>query len=536
MNHLLKKPHLLYLLTIIALGAFLRFYNLNWDQGHYLHPDERLYVNASNIKLPQSFEEFLSSDSPLNPNMFYYGSFPLFLYKAVYTIFTPTESFLVTSRFISSLFSILTILVVYFIGKILFSNKVGLVAAFIFAFSVGSIQHAHFNTTESILTFFLSLITLFSVYLLKQKTYIFAIFLGILTGAAYATKIIGLTFLFIPIISFILIFFKKRKILKLIISIITFIILSIITGFLLAPYQVIDYEQFSREQAYMQGVTYGKDKPPFIIIYEGTLPYVYQITKILPFTFGFISFPLALIGLFFLLKDFINNKESKHLYIFILIYPLLYFLWVGEWYAKFSRYYMPLFPFLSIWTAYILGRFKKTILILVLCLISINGIIFLKIYQKPNTRIQASEWIYHNVPNKSILLGEHWDDNLPLPIANWYKQYNMMQLSVYDQDSYAKISQLSENLGKGDYFIISSRRVYYSILKNEKVYPYTSRFYRLLFAGQLGYRQVATFTNYPFFFSDDVADESFQSYDHPPVYIFKNEKKLPPDQISNMLL
>jgi 4-amino-4-deoxy-L-arabinose transferase-like glycosyltransferase len=524
------------LFLIIVLGAFFRFYNLNWDQGHYLHPDERLYINASGITFPRNIESFLSVQSPLNPRMFYYGTFPLYLYKIVNVFLLPSIGFPIASRIVSAILSIITIPLIFLLSKQLFSKKISLMATFVFTFAAGLIQHAHFNTTESALTLILTLIALLSIYLIKGKNYILALSLGILVGIAYATKIVGLTFAFIPIISFIILIIKKIKISKIVLLIFTFIIAAVIMGFLFAPYQIIDYKQFSQEQTYMQNVTYGKEKPPFVIIYENTIPYVYQITKILPFTFGFISLPISLLGLFFILKKILKEKEGYFPYVYILAYPILYFLWSGAWFAKFSRYYILFFPFLSIWAAFFLNKLRKVYIIILLSLIAINGTLFLQIYLKENTRIQASKWIYANIPNQSKIVGEHWDDNLPLPITNTFGKYFVAtQLAVYDQDSSEKISKLSKDLSENDYFIISSRRVYYSIIDNKDKYPLTSKFYKLLFDGKLGYKLEKTFTNYPFYFNDDFADESFQSYDHPPVYIFRNTIYMSSTQIEKLI-
>jgi 4-amino-4-deoxy-L-arabinose transferase-like glycosyltransferase len=526
----------LILLLIILIGSFLRLFNLDWDQGHYLHPDERLYVNTSNISLPKSIAEFFSPESPLNPKMFYYGTFPLYIYKIINVIIFPSINFTIVSRLVSSVFSIFTIPLIFFLSRHLFSKKISIIATFIFTFAAGLIQHAHFNTTESILTFLLTLITLLSISLVKHKNYILVLSLGILVGIAYATKIVGLTFILIPAISFTLIV-KKIKPLKIITLTLAFVISIIIAGFIFAPYQIIDYNQFSSEQSYMQGVTYGKDKPPFIIIYENTIPYVYQLIRIFPFTFGFISLPLALIGFYLILRLYFKRKTNSSHYIFILLYPILYFTWSGVWYAKFSRYYILLFPFLSIYAGYFLSKLKNIYIIILLSLIAVNGMLFVKTYSKENTRVEASKWIYNNIPNQSKIAGEHWDDNLPLPITNNFnKQYEMSQLAVYDQDSPEKTLKLSVNLAENDYFIISSRRVYYSILRNKDKYPTTNNFYKLLFNERLGYKLEKSFTNYPFYFSDDFADETFQSYDHPPVYVFKNIDKFSANHIKTLIL
>lgn len=524
------------LLLIILLGAFLRFYNLDWDEGHYLHPDERLYVNSSNIYIPKDLSLLFSPDSPLNPKMFFYGSFPLFVYKITQVFFFPSLSFLFVSRLVSSVFSVLTIPLIFLVSKILFNKKIGIIATIIFAFSTGSIQHSHFNTTESILIFFLTFILLLSIKATKQKNYLFFIPLAILSGASYATKIVGLTFFIFPLMSFIFIFLKEKKFKKIICFMLLFVFLSIVSGAILAPYQIIDFHHFNEQQNYAQSIVSGKYKPVYTIIYEQTTSYIYPLLKILPFTFGFISLPLSLIGLVIILKGFKEKKKINYIYLFILIYPIIYFFWAGSWHDKFSRYYILLFPFLSVWASIALVKFNKSIILVLIFLIVANGALYLNIYIKPHTRVAASTWIYQNIPTQSSIAGEHWDDGLPLPLpANLGKQYKIIQLPVYESDSLEKISNLSIALSQNDYFVISSRRVYYSILVNSKQYPYTSKFYKLLFEGKLGFKLVEKFINYPLYFSDDFADESFQSYDHPPVLIFKNERRFNHDEIFNLI-
>jgi 4-amino-4-deoxy-L-arabinose transferase-like glycosyltransferase len=526
------------LFGIFIIAGFLRFYNLNWDQGHYLHPDERLYTNASNIYLPSNPSDLLSPDSPLNPQMFYYGSLPLYIYKLANVYLLPFLSFNMTGRFISALLSTLTIYLVFLLGKTIFDKKTAILATIIFAFSAGLIQHAHFDTTESILIFFLTLITLLTAKFAVKKNYLLLPILGACVGLSYATKITGLTFILLPLLAIAYEFFKTRHKQKLLSFVFLFFLTALIVGIIAAPYQIIDYNQFKSEQAYMQGVTYGDSKPPFVIIYERSLPYIYPLIKNLPFTFGFLSLPLSLLGLYLLLKNEMGENKKKFLCFLLTLYPLIYFLWAGAWYTKFSRYYILLIPFLAIWAGYALSKFPKKIILIILIFITINGALYTKIYLSPNTRVQASEYIYQTIPAGAFIAGEHWDDNLPISIENLGSSasYKSTQASVYDPDSLQKVNQLSENLSQSDYFIISSRRVYQSILNNEKLYPYTSNFYKKLFAEKLGFILEKKFTNYPYFLSDNFADETFQSYDHPPVLIFKNTSKLKAKELEALIL
>ena len=64
----------------------------------------------------------------------------------------------------------------------------------------------------------------------------------------------------------------------------------------------------------------------------------------------------------------------------------------------------------------------------------------------------------------------------------------------------------------------------------------TSQYYRLLFAGELGYELVAEFSAYPrlgsWVIRDDHADESFSVYDHPHVFVFGNTGRLSKDELA----
>lgn len=541
-TRLLSKKNIL-LFILLSVSAFLNIYGFGWDEGRYLHPDERLYVNASNIQLPKSLGEFLSPSSPLNPRMFYYGPLPLYLYKLT-SILTPfINNFLFSGRILSAVITVCTALIIFYTAKLLFNEKTGLIALILFIFSPGIIQHAHFITTEAILTFFLSLIVFLCCLIVKKNRFTLFPYVGLILGLATASKITAATFLIIPCAAFISLLIRAKEKSKIILYFCLLFIIFLFSSLILAPYQIIDFNRFSEEQRYMQSVVLGFNKPPFVIIYEGTIPYLYQLFRILPLTFGFVSLPLAVLGFFMLVRKLYRAPRS-FLLIVLLIFPLFYFAWSGAWFNKFSRYYIPLIPFLSLFAAYSFMKFKKSIRIFFLLLIAANGIIyFTNLYLKPNTRVTASSWVYGAIPGKSTVAGEHWDDSLPLPILdkgkNQYylpEQYNLVSLAVYDQpDDSKKIDILASQLSQSDYFIISSRRVFYSILRNASIYPQTSLMYKKLFSGQLGFRLEKQFTNYPFFISDDWTDESFQSYDHPPVYIFKNEARFPPEKIAFLI-
>lgn len=160
---------------------------------------------------------------------------------------------------------------------------------------------------------------------------------------------------------------------------------------------------------------------------------------------------------------------------------------------------------------------------------------FSSIYLREHSRVVASEWIYKNLKNNSLILTEHWDDGLPLPISppagGYDKKFRSEQLPVFDQDTPEKWQRMDEMLSQGDYYILSSNRAWGSIQTASQKYPLMNKFYKDLFEGRFKYKKIKEFMSYPEFqisnfkfqIDDSSADESFTVYDHPKVMIFKRQ-------------
>lgn len=211
----------LILFSIIILAATLRFYGLNWDQGHHLHPDERaIIMTVDGLSFPKTVEAFLSVDSPWNPHFFAYGSLPFYLLFIVSQLLTPVDPHLaeymlldVPGRFISTISDLATILILFLLGKKLFNKKVGLIAALFYSISVLPIQLSHFYAVDTLLTLFI-VTTLYQLIIFYEKPTIKrAILIGVLFGMSLATKI-SATVLAVSVgaslaADFLLLFFKQ---------------------------------------------------------------------------------------------------------------------------------------------------------------------------------------------------------------------------------------------------------------------------------------------------------------------------------------
>jgi len=217
---------------------------------------------------------------------------------------------------------------------------------------------------------------------------------------------------------------------------------------------------------------------------------------------------------------------------------LAYFVYIGSWYAKFNRYLVPFIPAVILLTSLAFNHIKShklyKVLLSVLLLVNLVwSLAFLQVFKKEHTRITASRWITNNVEDKSSILVEEWDERLPTN-TNSDLTYQFQTLKLYQIDTQQKFINIAEQLAKGDYLIIASRRLYKSIPRSPK-HPLTKQYYQLLFEEELGYEQITQFSSYPSIFGieikDDGAEETFQVFDHPSIIIFKNTGQLSDEEI-----
>ncbi len=555
------------LTLIILLAATFRFYNVNWDSGHQLHPDERAIIMAvDKLEFPNTFTEFLSPDSSWNPDFFAYGSFPMYLLRVTgdsLSVFDPSlgqyASLHLVGRVMSALADLISVYLIYKIARKLFNPPTGLLAAFFYTASVLPIQLSHFFAVDTILTCFI-LATLYSLlHFYEKPTFNKSLLTGVLFGLALATKISAII-LVLPIelalfADLILIFLKKPPKFKHWLPLISPLIKRLFThGFVMAfatfltfaifePYALIDFGNFWSQTLQQSELTKNPFYFPYTLQYVGKTPYVYELKNVFFWGLGPLLSTLAFTGvLYFIFLIFKKERDTRFVKEFIIFtFFLSYLLVVGRFSVGFMRYMLPLYPFFALFAAALVYKIINNIksrnlrivisyILFIICLIW--PLSYLNIYSKNNTRVDATTWITQNIPAGKTLAIEHWDDGLPLAIQS---NYQMLTLNLYDPDTEMKWAQINAQLAQADYIIIASNRLYTPLQKltdcsklpAHRCYPRTAKYYQVLLSGQSGFKKIAEFTNYPTVpifnipINDQGADESFTVYDHPKVMIFQ---------------
>jgi 4-amino-4-deoxy-L-arabinose transferase-like glycosyltransferase len=182
---------LLVLAGILLVGGVFRFYNVNWDEGTYhIHPDERhTTMVVTSIQWPTSLADYFdTSRSPLNPRnvdkVFFYGTLPLFLTKSVATVVDRTgyDEIHLVGRVLSGLFDLGTVLLLYFLARRLFDRRVGLIASLLLALTALNIQGSHYFAVDTFLSFSVMLTIWFTIDVAEGKGWFSFLGLGLSMG------------------------------------------------------------------------------------------------------------------------------------------------------------------------------------------------------------------------------------------------------------------------------------------------------------------------------------------------------------------
>lgn len=518
----------------------MRFYKLDWGEGFFFHPDEyHIAIAVNRLHFP----------SNLNPELFSYGSFTVYLIYFSKLILQSINSGLsdinpiLIGRFYSALFSTITILLVFLLSKQIFSKKkFALLTSLTVAISPGLIQQAHFATPESTLTFWLfATITLWVSWLSKKRGKF--LFLSAITlGAAAATKIVAITYL--PILA-IMPFIKNgsyslKSIFNKFISVIFLLSTCLLVFVALFPYSFLDKNGFLHSMKYEGAVAKGEQIVFYTRQFINTTPFIFQFTKVLPYTLGPVILLLGVVGVVFILVDLIINFSKKRVVnkkmIIILLCFLAYFVPNVILFTKWSRFMAPTFPFFSIFAAFSIyyiynlkGQIARLVSLLLTTLVivfsTVWGLMFFSIYKNPDVRINSTEWINQNITQNSNILTEE-GNTLEVPLTSGY---NKKVFNFYNLDQPREKDNLSQLLITTDYFIIQSRRVFVNHQRLSKDFPEVSNFYNKLFSGELGFEKVKEFTSFPALsigplkveIDDELAEETWSVFDHPVLRIYK---------------
>ncbi|MCA1554130.1 MAG: glycosyltransferase family 39 protein, partial [Chloroflexi bacterium] len=491
-------------------------------------------------------------------------------------------------RVLSALFDTLTVLLIFLLGRRVYNQTVGLVAAALVAFTVQQIQLAHFYAFDTVTTTVIVAALYFGVRVVQDGGLADSLALGAMVALAVASKFSAL-----PLAAVIFLAHALRPIVSLngtrarpvaalgavanpplqltppIIAefnrALTGMLLSLFCALMVfavvSPFTFLDFSGYQASLSEQSDMVRGLADFPYTRQYRNT-GLGYWVENFVFWATGPLLGIAALGGLALVMVRAARRTASAG-ELLILAWVVPYAAITLSFQVKFLRYLVPLTPFLVLMGAYGLWRIAHSDwrtnrlssivrrwawlrylpLMLLLIATAAYAFAFLQIYTQPLTRVTASEWIYRNIPAGSAITDESWDDSLPLGVVldgrgRSFGEYREVQMNLHEPDDARKLELLKTWLRQADYVIISSNRMYGWLPRLEARFPITKRYYDLLFAEKLGFSTAAQFTSYPRLgaleFDDDHADESFTVYDHPKVLIYKKTRGLSDAEFSRL--
>lgn len=332
-------------LQIILLAGFaLRLIPL--FHGISFHPDERHMVNVtSQLSL-----------NDLNPHSFAYGSLPFYLVWVVANIIgvvfpslNTYDGIYLVGRASCIVTGAIGIWLVYLIAKEIFNDQISpLLTALLLATNPLHIQLSHFFTSDVILTSLLEATFLFIIKFNITKNTKFFYLASLFFGMSMATKITAIFIL--PVLSLTIMHYfyiqftaKKWQILpQITILILLSSMISMITFILIEPYAILDFKTFVANTKEQTDMVRGIWRPPYAIQYAGTISYLYPMHEMFFYTITPPFFFLAIVGL-----SSSIIKRQKELYL-VSFFILFFFAIVGQYWMKYPRYMLPVFPSIMI--------------------------------------------------------------------------------------------------------------------------------------------------------------------------------------------
>ncbi|MFH1407811.1 MAG: glycosyltransferase family 39 protein [Patescibacteria group bacterium] len=410
------------LIIILLIGLVLRFSGLEWGHPFIFQPDEDTLVRgATGIRFDPNPHHF---DWPT------LQTYLLFFIISVWAKFTDILSFINIRPFIENIFPIWfdrpfvfyllgriisalagsgSIVLSYLISKKIFNKKTALLAVFLLAISLQNIEDAHFATLDSTMTFWMLLSFYFSQKIYEKGFLRYYVLAGFVSGLAASTKYNGAS-IFIALISYHILFAIKEKgtsksILlskKLAIS-----FLSAIFGFLIGtPYAILDFRTFIQTDS-PKGALWQFSRQTGIGFFKryANLALIEQTFRKYSFlSLGVYASLLSLWGLFSC-AIFRYKKGLAG----VLSFTCFYLWYVGQFPQFLSQYFNPLYPFLAMFAAYgffeifeLLSPCRRKIFVgITVVFLSLSFWHALKlvfVFSTKDTRLQAREYIYENVP------------------------------------------------------------------------------------------------------------------------------------------
>ena len=466
------------LIAILLLGAYFRLTGLNWDNNQHQHPDERYVTMVTDQirgvnEIAAYFDTATSSLNPLKFGSYTYGMLPLFFTRTIaqWVKMDSYDSITLVGRALSGLFDLAAVWMLYLLGKRLYNRRTGLLAAALGAAAVLPIQLSHYYAVDSFSTVFVVASIYFGLQALpidrpadrlsRSNLFYFGLF-GFMVGLAGACKVNTLPVFGVIILAGLAKIITDRKApdfraeLKKVLggwglaAVAAFLAFRIFQPYAFAGPGLlglqINQDWLKVIQEVTNQVAGNSDWPPNTHWTNRSITYAW--TNMVTWGLGL---PLGLAGwLGWAWAAWRMWKRDWRRHLLPFAWVAAYFIWQNAMFWRYMRYFLPIYPFIILFAAWALLeiydrtresrsrllanglRFARQVTdwrniwkgaaalsALAIVLIGTYGyaLAFTQIYNRPITRIAASEWMLANIPGPLNVSVESPQGNRSYPVA-----------------------------------------------------------------------------------------------------------------------
>ncbi len=576
------------LLLVLTLAAWLRVDGLAWALPHIPHPDEARIVDNV-IVTAGGIPGVVFSD---------YGPVPFHLLRVLgtlaslivpaYSMSDPADAMntYVLARFIAACFGVGTVALVFVAGDMAYGRRVGLTGAAFMAFAVLAIQASRTYTVDVFLVFWSVLFLVMALRFMRGRSDLLFLSLMIVTGIAIATKVVAI-FLLIPLAAAVYHAARDespgtRFIAKRVFEMLGGLVIVALTFLLLTPsalahagedwwldfndpnwWHAWNFPAGSHRLLWNLLLSEGAVRPLWALASTPEARFWNPIASLLAWGIGPAMLIASGIGVVVALK--VRSSADWLLVSFL----LGAYLTVANSHVQFIRYAYPMVPVLAILAARPLSAlpsgfarrplFARSVYSAVgvaVVVTALYALAFTAIFRDRDTRLQAEDWVFENIPPGSVV-GVDGPDRFSDPFVDPVR-YRVHVLPVYQLyydttrrvfpgagpvtallgervrssdgivvDADAVLASWVEKHLEADYLVLSNR-LSEQVEKADGAFERIREYYRELDDGSGPFQIVKEFRSRPAFWrfelDDSGAEHTFRIFDHPTITIYKRTR------------
>lgn len=435
--------------------------------------------------------------------------------------------------------------------------RAGAITAWLAALSAGLVQASHFATTDSLLMIWIAMLLHACAGLARGGRGGYALYAGVALGLTAATKMTGLVLLAIVPIAIaasaggggplrsdrrIAGHWLGRSIAALATRRFALVVVSTLALYaLLCPWAFFDREAYFDVPAHVSGRAvflsqYTDSDYEFWdwrFPYNGTTPFLYHLTHVIPYAVGV---PVMLAGLAGMGRWWRRDAVAARV---ALLAALPTFLLVGPWGVKTIRYVLPVVPGLLLgagaWCAraWDRGALARALVVLVIAAGCARGLAFTAMFREDDPRVLAGRWLLeHAERGDVVVVGPEGSYTAPLGtnddgVGREGGPIPGLRIRRIWQGRPADVPAHVDAMLRDARFVVVGE-----VYLRRALHPEASwrardqaRFYRALFDGETGFERVATFAREPrlgpLVWDEHDAEVFAVAFDHMPVYVFE---------------